>query len=215
VRALALAGAPHGTVVSADEQTAGRGRQGRSWSAPPGSSLLMSVLLRDPPPLLSLVAAVAVCEAIGPAARIKWPNDIVFERERDLTKVAGILTEGRPQEGWAVLGIGVNAAVKIEDLPVQLHHRAGTLGLEAKQIEPLLQRLLDALQCALEYPAERLLADWSDRDVLRGHEVSFAGGSGLAGGIDAEGNLIVHRPDGVREALNAGEVHLAGGYSLA
>lgn len=214
-RALALAGAPHGTVVSASEQTAGRGRQGRIWSAPAGSSLLASVLLRDPPALLSLTAAVAVCEAVGPAARIKWPNDIVFERERRLVKVAGILVEGRPQEGWAVLGIGVNAAVEVGDLPAHLRLSAGTLGLEPEQIEPLLERLLESLRRALESPPERVMADWGDRDALRGREVFFGGASGLAEGIDADGRLIVCRPGGVREALNAGEVHLADGYSLA
>ncbi len=214
-RALALRGAPHGTVVSADEQTAGRGRQGRSWSAPAGSSLLMSVVLRDPPALLSLLAAVAVCEAIGPAARVKWPNDIVFGRERRLVKVAGILSEGRPQEGWAVLGIGVNVAVKVEDLPSELRHSAGTLGLQPAQIEPLLERLLLNLQRGLHNPAERIVAEWSDRDALRGREVSYERGSGSAQGVDTEGRLIIHRSDGVRETLDAGEVHLAGGYSVA
>src|SRR5204863_4282353 len=80
---LALAGAPHGTIVTADEQTAGRGRQGRTWVAPPGSALLLSVLLRDlgkAQAHLPLAAALAVCEACEQAApvscRIKWPNDV-------------------------------------------------------------------------------------------------------------------------------------------
>ena len=68
-RALAAAGAPHGTLVTAAEQTAGRGRQGRTWSAPPGRSLLMSLVLRDPPGLLSLVAGVAVCDAVSETPR--------------------------------------------------------------------------------------------------------------------------------------------------
>ncbi len=76
-RELAFAGAPHGTLVTAAEQTAGRGRHGRRWSAPAGSSLLASVLLREVPPLLPLIAAVAVCEVAGARARIKWPNDVV------------------------------------------------------------------------------------------------------------------------------------------
>jgi BirA family biotin operon repressor/biotin-[acetyl-CoA-carboxylase] ligase len=214
-RVLALRGAPHGTVVSAGEQTAGHGRQGRSWSAPAGSSLLMSVVLRDPPALLSLIAAVAVCQAIGPTVGVKWPNDIVFERDRRLVKIAGILTEGRPQEGWAVLGIGVNVAVEVADLPSELHQSAGTLGLEPTQIEPLAQRLLQSLQDGLSHPLERIIGEWSERDVLRGREVSFAGGSGSAQGVDPQGHLIIRRSDGVRETLDAGEVHLTGGYSLA
>jgi BirA family transcriptional regulator, biotin operon repressor / biotin---[acetyl-CoA-carboxylase] ligase len=214
-RVLALAGAPHGTVVSASEQTAGRGRQGRSWSAPAGKSLLMSVLLRDPPELLSLIAAVALSEAIGPAARIKWPNDVVFEQSSHLLKVAGILIEGRPQEGWAVLGIGVNVAVEVEDLPAEVRHSAGTLGLSPAQVEPLLERLLESLERALCRPTETILSEWSERDALHGRQVSFERGSGSALGVDAQGRLIVQLSDGTREALDAGEVHLDGGYSLA
>ena len=77
-RELALAAAPHGTLVTADEQSAGRGRQGRTWTAPPGSALLMSLVLRELDPLLPLAAAVAVCEALpeDADARIKWPNDV-------------------------------------------------------------------------------------------------------------------------------------------
>src|ERR1700704_6310324 len=87
-RELALAGAPHGTLVTAGEQTAGRGRQGRRWSAPAGSALLMSLLLRWPtsarsPTLLPLIAALAVCDVAGEDAQIKWPNDVVFARVHD------------------------------------------------------------------------------------------------------------------------------------
>src|SRR2546421_12362510 len=73
---LASAGAPHGALVTASAQTAGRGRQGRTWSAPPGSALLMSLVLRDRHPLLPLAAAVAVADTVGDTARIKWPNDV-------------------------------------------------------------------------------------------------------------------------------------------
>ena len=121
-RELALAGAPHGTIVTAAEQSAGRGRQGRTWSAPAGSSLLLSVLLREPPKMLPLAAAVAVAEVVGEGALIKWPNDVVIEQSQPwaLAKVAGILVEGRLQERWAVLGIGLNVAVRLEDLPAEL-----------------------------------------------------------------------------------------------
>ncbi|MGH2834058.1 MAG: biotin--[acetyl-CoA-carboxylase] ligase, partial [Solirubrobacteraceae bacterium] len=126
-RALAIAGAPHGTLVTAAEQTAGRGRQGRHWSAPPERSLLCSLVVRKPPALLPLLAAVAVCEVVGPQARVKWPNDVVLERGHDLAKLAGILTEGRPQEGWAVLGIGLNVAVQVDQLPVELRQSAASM----------------------------------------------------------------------------------------
>ncbi len=78
-RALAIEGAPHGTLVTAAEQTAGRGRQGRSLGGTAGSALLCSLVLRDPPPLLSLLAGVAVCDAVGARALVKWPNDIVVK----------------------------------------------------------------------------------------------------------------------------------------
>src|SRR5512140_2750495 len=121
-RELAAAGAPHGTVVTADEQTAGRGRQGRTWSAPAGRAILCSIVVRDPPRLLPLLTGVAVAETVGEGAQIKWPND-VWHRGR---KVAGILVEGRPQEGWAVVGIGLNVALRREDFPPELRDIATT-----------------------------------------------------------------------------------------
>jgi BirA family transcriptional regulator, biotin operon repressor / biotin---[acetyl-CoA-carboxylase] ligase len=226
-RRLALAGAPHGTLVTATEQTAGRGRQGRRWSAPPGSSLLMSLVLRERHPsgaaacpdrrsleLLPLAAAVAVCDVAGADARIKWPNDVVFERSAvgirpALAKVAGILIEGRPQQGWAVLGIGINAAVSVAELPPELHVGAATLGLSRREIEPLLTRLLDAIGRRLDESALEILVAWRARDALRGRTVSWAGGSGRAEDIDGEGRLVVALPEGGHTALGAGEVHLA------
>ncbi len=123
-RELAAAGAPHGTVVTAAEQSAGRGRQGRTWVAPAGRALLCSVLLRDPPRLLPLAAGVAVAEVVGEQASVKWPNDVLLGGR----KVAGILVEWRPQQSWAVVGIGLNVAV--EEFPAELRSTAGTLGLD-------------------------------------------------------------------------------------
>jgi BirA family transcriptional regulator, biotin operon repressor / biotin---[acetyl-CoA-carboxylase] ligase len=203
-RDLAQAGAPHGTLVTAAEQTAGRGRQGRTWTAPPGSALLLSVVLRDPPALLPLAAALAVSEVAGAGAQIKWPNDVLL----DDRKVAGILAEGRPQDGWAVLGIGVNVALRIEDLPTELHDTAGTLGLEPADLEPTLERLLAALERTLALDEAALLEAYRARDALRGREVSWATGRGRAAGIDGEGRLVVELPEGGRTALSAGEVHL-------
>jgi BirA family biotin operon repressor/biotin-[acetyl-CoA-carboxylase] ligase len=141
-RTLALGGAPHGALVTASEQIAGRGRDGRRWAAPPGSALLCSLVLRDPPELLSLRAGVAVAEALDERARLKWPNDVLI----DGRKVAGILVEARPRERWAVLGIGVNVAVELAQLPSELHASAGTLGLGRSAIEPLLGAVLSALE---------------------------------------------------------------------
>ncbi len=214
-RALALAGAPHGTLVTAAEQTAGRGRQGRRWSAPAGSALLMSLVLREPPALLPLAAAVAVCDVAGDEARVKWPNDIVIVHGESLAKLAGILIEGRPQEGWAVLGIGLNAAVRIEELPPELHGTAASLGLARAEIEPLLARLLEALERRLSEPTAEILDAWRARDALRAREVSWAGGRGRAAGVDGDGRLIVALAGGGQTALDAGEVHLAPAHAGA
>ena len=220
-RALAIAGAPHGTLVTASAQTAGRGRQGRRWSAPPDSALLMSLVLRGSPlpALLPLIAAVAVCDAVeplGPGERVmvKWPNDIVLARpdkaERTIApaKLAGILTEGRPQEGWAVLGLGLNVAVRVEDLPAELYGTATTLGQPPGAIEPTLMRLLAALTRWLDAPAEQMLAVYRTRDALRGREIAWSSGRGRAAGIDGEGRLAVRLAGGGHTALDAGEVHL-------
>ncbi len=200
---LASRGAPHGTLVTARAQSAGRGRQGRTWIAPPGRALLCSVLLRDPPPLLPLAAGVAVAELAGPTAQVKWPNDVLL----DGRKVAGILVEGRPQEGWAVLGIGLNVAIQPQEFPSELRHSAGTLGLEPDAIEPTLARLLELLDRWIGAEAADVLDGVRARDALLDKHVRWAEGEGTAAGIDADGRLVV-RTAGGRVALDAGEVHL-------
>ena len=208
-RELAVAGAPHGTLVTAGEQLAGRGRQGRGWSAPAGSSLLMSLVVRDPPRLLALAAGVAVAALAqivvggeGPVD-VKWPNDVRLNGR----KLAGILVEGRPQEHWAVLGIGLNVAVRLEDLPLELRNRAATFGLEPDVVEPVLARLLAELSRRLSSSEPEILDAVRERDALRGHLVSWAGGSGRGAGIDDAGRLLVDTGGGI-VALDAGEVHL-------
>jgi BirA family biotin operon repressor/biotin-[acetyl-CoA-carboxylase] ligase len=203
-RALAGQGAPHGTLVTATEQTAGRGRQGRSWVAPPGRALLLSLIVRPPGRLLSLAAGVAVAEVAGPEAQIKWPNDVLL----DGRKVAGVLVEARPQDGWAVLGIGLNVAVAVEDLPPELHGFAGTLGRAPSEIEPTLRELLIRLERWLAAPGGEVLGEVRRRDALRGRRVSWTGGSGTATGISDDGRLLVTVAGDARLALAAGEVHL-------
>lgn len=215
-RALAQAGAPHGTLVTAAQQTAGRGRQGRSWSAPAGSSLLMSLLLREAPRLTPLIAAVAACDALeseGVRALVKWPNDIVLARGEGLAKLAGILVEGRPQQGWAVLGMGVNVAVRIEQLPPELHESAASMGLNPSAVEEVLARVLAALQTRLAQPAATVLQAWGERDALRGRRVVWGAGAsegreGVAEGVDGDGRLVVALDEGGRTTLESGEVHL-------
>ena len=204
-RELAARGAPHGTVVTADEQTAGRGRQGRAWLAPAGDAVLMSVVLRDLDerfPLLPLAAAVAVaetCEALAPVrCEIKWPNDVWIERR----KVAGILVEGRPAEGWAVLGIGLN----VRAAPQDLGGSAASLS-PGLTVQSALHAVLGALALWLGRGAEEVLPAWRARDALLGARVRWADSAGTARGIDDSGSLLVETDAGL-VALGAGEVHL-------
>ena len=203
---LAAAGAPHGTLVTADEQTAGRGRQGRTWTAPSRSAVLMSLVLRDLDErhaLLPLAAAVAVCDAVPADCAIKWPNDVWL----DGRKLAGILVEGRPQAGWAVLGIGLN--VSTTEFPAELASTATSLrlaGLELRSDE-VLGRLLAALDRRLTAPPDSVLSAWRSRDALLGKPVRWSGGEGTADGIDDSGALRVQTRDGV-VTLDAGEVHM-------
>ena len=135
-RELAEEGAAHGTLVTADEQTAGRGRQGRGWVTPPGVAIAASLILREFDDLLPLRAGLAVADVAGPAALVKWPNDVWI----DGRKVAGILVEAR---GWAVLGIGVNVALDPSTLPDEVAAIAGTLGRDPSEIDATLARAAD------------------------------------------------------------------------
>lgn len=210
-RHLAGVGAPHGTLVTAEEQTAGRGRQGRTWTASPGRALLASVLLRDPPrpallPLAAAVATAEACEAVAAVrCSIKWPNDVwVGER-----KVAGILVEARPGEGWAVVGIGVNVSTALGELPPELRETATSLAIAggSARTEEVLEPLLAALERWQAAAPRELLAVWRERDALAGRRVRWRDGEGTARGVDDEGALVVDTTAG-RVALNAGEVHL-------
>jgi BirA family transcriptional regulator, biotin operon repressor / biotin---[acetyl-CoA-carboxylase] ligase len=219
-KALGEHGAPHGTLVTAGAQTAGRGRQGRSWESPPGRALLASVLVRpldEHDAALPLAAAVAVCDACEDAAPvscgIKWPNDVWIERR----KVAGILVEGRPQEGWAVVGVGINVTTAAHELPPGLRDTATSLAVAssaepAPTIADLLPRLLRSLEKRLDQEPDLVLAAWRERDVLLGSSVRWEGGSGTAAGIDERGALLVDTAEG-RVELDAAEVHLGGPWS--
>ena len=217
-RALAAAGTPDGTVVLAEEQSAGRGRQGRTWVAPPGRALTLSAVVRQDPGvlgLLPLTAAVAVCEACERAApvacAVKWPNDVWIDER----KVSGILIEARPQEGWAVVGIGLNVATTRHELPAELRDTATSLaiatGTEVDRAA-VLQALLERLAGWLRTDRERLLAAYRKRDALYGRAIAWSAGArqleGEAQGVDEAGNLVVFLADDERVALAAGEVHL-------
>ncbi|MBS1678624.1 MAG: biotin--[acetyl-CoA-carboxylase] ligase [Actinobacteria bacterium] len=232
-RELAAAGAPHGTIVTAGEQTAGRGRQGRTWTAPPDSALLYSAVLRPLEPrhsVLPLAVAVAVCETAealrpGIECKVKWPNDVHL----DGRKLAGILIEARPQDGWAVLGVGLNLAIAAAEFPEELRARATSLWPPTPGDPPpavpyapyrrirnsrtslaVAGELSARLEAWLGAEVEAVIAAWRARDTLRGREVSWEQGSGIADGVDERGYLLVRLADGDRIALGAGDVHLTG-----
>src|SRR4051795_4846341 len=161
-RELAEQGAAHGTLVTAGEQTAGRGRQGRTWATPPGTAIAASVVLTEFDDLLPLRAGLAVADVAGEHALVKWPNDVWS----DGRKVAVILAESRSEPRWAVLGIGVNVAVDVDALPDDAKAVAGSLGRD--DVEATLGELLEALQRRLTEDRDSLLATLREKDALRG-----------------------------------------------
>ena len=205
---------PEGAVAVTEEQTAGRGRMGRRWDAPAGSSLLVSTLLRPPPERrasgLTLVAGVCVAvvveRATGLAAQIKWPNDVMLNRR----KVAGVLAE--LTDGAVVLGIGINVNQRPAELPAETKVPAGSLySVTGREYDR--RRILADLLLELErrYDAWRedglasLYEDLGARDFLRGRRVSFDGVAGTAQMITRDGRLAVTTESGLVE-VESGEV---------
>ncbi len=218
-RAALRRGAGHGLAVVANWQRAGRGRHGRSWTAPPGLALLLSVILVPPPGwlgMLPLLAGVAVADGIeascGLRCDLKWPNDVLV----DDRKVAGILAE-RPPGPAVVLGVGVNVNLGPGDLP-QETPATSLLLLTGKAVvrEGLLGSILNSLDAwygkALEGGAAVVLAAWRARASMLGRPVEVTGETvirrGTAEGIDEEGGLILRYDDGRREVLLAGDIRL-------
>jgi BirA family transcriptional regulator, biotin operon repressor / biotin---[acetyl-CoA-carboxylase] ligase len=220
---LALGGAPGGLVVTAAEQTAGRGRRGNLWFAPAGACLLYTALLRplqtERAPVLPLAVPLAVCEAgeaVAPVrCQVKWPNDVWIDER----KVAGVLIEARPDEGWAVIGIGLNVAIRQEDFPAELRETATSLlpteaedGLPpggAPGVRRALTALNESLTRWVEASSDEVLDAYRPRDALCGRRISWDGGAGTAEEVDERGHLVVETDQGHRVALGAGEVHLA------
>jgi BirA family transcriptional regulator, biotin operon repressor / biotin---[acetyl-CoA-carboxylase] ligase len=208
-RALALAGAPHGATAVADFQAAGRGRLGRRWVAPPGANVLLSTVLReglraDRLGLLSLAAAVAVGEVVGPAWRLKWPNDLVDESGR---KLAGILaeaewTDGRPS--FVVVGIGINVHAHPPDVPSVCLAGLGA----APERELLTAEVFRGLLRWARRPDGDVLDAWRARSHTLGREVAVAGVTGRAVDLDVDGALILETAAG-RTVVRAGDVQAA------
>jgi len=205
---------PEGAIATTDHQTGGRGRRGRSWVEAPGTSVLVSVLLRPPPdrsaPQLSLLgglaAAMAAEDALALAAQIKWPNDVMVDRR----KVAGVLAEAR--EGAVVLGIGVNVNQSREQLPADARVRAASLRTIDGQVRDRGQVLasllahLDRLYAAwVEGGLDAVYDDLGARDFLRGRRVTVDGVVGTAQMIARDGRLEITTESGPR-LVESGEV---------
>ena len=216
-------GAPSGSTWVAEQQTSGRGRQGREWVSPRGENLLFSVLVRVtcPPsrlPPIALVAGLAVRDAVAIAApeaavMLKWPNDVLVEGR----KIAGVLVEAVTSGSRVqavVIGVGIN--VHTRDFPEDFAGRATSVALVSRAPPDRAVVLADALALLdrdLHVVVGRGLGLVRTRleaaDGLRGHRVrNDAGDEGTAAGIDDDGRLLVERDDGVLTRWSAGEVHL-------
>jgi BirA family transcriptional regulator, biotin operon repressor / biotin---[acetyl-CoA-carboxylase] ligase len=226
-KSLANSGAPAGTVVIAEAQSAGRGRLGRRWTSPAGKGLLFSVLLRPDMPmskvhLLTLVAAVAAAEAIeahaDAAVHIKWPNDLLIGEK----KVGGILMElaGEQDEvEWVIVGIGVNVNTEYGELPVSLRRTATSLRMvrgNTVDRSDLLAALLLSLEKHCDHAVasgfESTLSMFRQRDYLLHKSVSVQTREGTvvgaASGIDERGALLVELPHRRIRRFHSGDVTL-------
>jgi len=220
-RAEAEAGAPEGTIVIAEEQTAGRGRFGRAWVSPAGKNIYFTLLLRPSAERLRrlsmlspLAVAVAIEQVTGLSANIKWPNDVLISER----KVSGILIDTElsgDEPRYALDGIGINVNVDIEP-DSEISGIAASvkeeLGREASR-EAILAAALNHIERLYEQEdADAVREAWKSRlDTLgKQVQVDFHGEvqEGLAEDVDAEGNLVLLRPDGTRHTFPAGEVSL-------
>lgn len=221
VKRLAVAGAPAGTVVIADRQTAGRGRLGRRWHSPPGAGLYLSLLLRPDEPLdrigrYAISAAVAVREAcarfVASGLALKWPNDLLGSGR----KLAGILAEARTGDGGTelVIGIGVNVAQRAHDFPADLDVPATSLALLSGGAPPERERVASAVlesladvEAALARGAWDEIAERFERyaPAARGAAVRLASGErGTTAGLDRSGALRIRTPSAT-VLVHAGE----------
>lgn len=230
-KAMADQGAPHGTVLIADRQTAGRGRLGRSFLSPGGVGIYMSVILRPkatPAELMHLTcaAATAMCDAVEMAVHfrpgIKWTNDLVFEK----MKLAGILTElslnSQGQVAYAVIGIGINCCQQATDFNPEIRSIAGSLSMvTGKAIDrcAVAAAMLETLQkmdSTLLRNREAMMTQYRQDCITIGQDISLVRGDsvrhGHAIGVDDDGALLVRFLDGHTESVNSGEVSVRGMY---
>lgn len=222
-QAMTGRGAPEGTVVVAEAQSAGRGRPGRDWVSPPGTGLYLSVVLRPKAPMkdfwqTAFVMAVSAADAIHEATRLnpelKWPNDVLINGR----KVCGILIEtlkgGAGNPPAVIAGIGVN--VNTIEFPPEIAHKATSIAkelgtpVEVGRIEEILLASIDrwyTLYNDAGFPP--IISRWRELDRTTGRSISVDTPDGLlegtALGVEDDGSLTIERPDGTRTAIYTGE----------
>ena len=225
-KAMAAEGAPHGTVLIADTQTAGRGRMGRSFASPEKTGLYLSVILRpncSPKDLMHLTCAVgvAVCQAAeafcGLQVALKWINDLVIGKK----KLGGILTElavDGERVDYAVVGIGINCNAVPTEVSGIATSLSEALGKPA-DINGFATALLDSLakmSHALLTNTDAIMEQYRKRCITVGQQICLLQGDtvryGTALDIDSQGGLLVSYADGTRETVNTGEVSVRGMY---
>jgi BirA family biotin operon repressor/biotin-[acetyl-CoA-carboxylase] ligase len=234
LKQLAEAGAPEGALLVAEHQSAGRGRFHRRWVAPPGSSLLLSLLFRPALPpdrvsQLTMLCSLAVLDAIarcrpqalpaqeaGWRVRLKWPNDLLLNGK----KVAGLLTElsfRGSEVDYVVVGMGINVNLDPRELPTGLRAPATSLLAEAGRRQDRLALLVDLLagidrRYAALREGQRFTAEWAQHLETLGRRVSVSEEEtqweGVAQGVGDDGALHVRRPDGSVRCVRVGDVVL-------
>lgn len=227
---LGTEGAEHGTLILTEEQSQGKGRRGRSWASPAGKNIYMSLLLRPvfpamQAPMLTLLMAYSVAEALRESEKIdvqiKWPNDLVLNKK----KICGILTEMSMKEmeiSYVVIGIGIN--VNMEEFPKELEKSATSLRIETER-ELCREALIACIMNKFEQNYKKfceagdlspILDGYNQMLVNIGKEVRILEPgneyNAKAHGIDRLGELQVEREDGRHESIFAGEVSVRGIY---
>lgn len=217
-------GAAEGTVVITDHQTAGRGRLNREWLAPPGSSLLLSIILypeQQHLARLTMIACLAVAQSIekvtGLKPAIKWPNDVLINGR----KVSGILSEANlsgDSVSYAIVGIALNVNLDVTAIP-EIAETATSLRMELgrkvsrQKVLVALLNEFDSLYAALRR-GEPIHLQWRQRLETLGRKVTVRCGDevqqGYAESVDEEGNLLLRHDDGSLSTIAAGDVTLRG-----
>jgi BirA family biotin operon repressor/biotin-[acetyl-CoA-carboxylase] ligase len=231
-RNLAAEGAPHGTAVIAETQSAGRGRLGRGWHSPPGVNLYTTIILRPKVPLtevprLSLVAGVAAAEALEEVApgivALKWPNDVWLNGRKTGGIIAEAVTDRAQRLDSVLLGIGLNLNLAAADVPAELRERAiSVLIATGRQCDRV--SVANSLFTRLNIRYDETVTEgfgavrpyWERYSALTGKRVTVVDAGtreeGVVKGIDADGALLLQTSHGIRRII-AGDVTLEGAYS--